>query len=180
MRVTRLSHDRAAFAAWWREIGRGSRIATGFLLLLLPAGALFAIAVMGPRLVREGRLLWFGARADGVIRASHIDQVGAFKGGAPKYRLRLTYRFQTPDGRSFTGTTERNDVRDPPDFGAGAPMGVYYDPAHPENSVAEHNLRTDVYALVLFLPFLCVVCIGLPLWFAMALRVGRADGCATR
>jgi hypothetical protein len=56
-------------------------------------------------------------------------------------------------------------VRDPPDFKPGDPIGVYYSSTDPSNSVAEHNLRTDVYALVLFLPFLAVMGFVWPLFW---------------
>ena len=57
-------------------------------------------------------------------------------------------------------------MRTPPGLSAGDAIGVYYSPANPANSVAEHNLRVDVYALALFLPFLGLMGVGWPLFWA--------------
>jgi len=167
--MMRLQRDRAAFIAWWAEVGRLKRALALLVLLLMAAVVLFALAVMGPRLVREGRLLWFGTRADGAVLEAVFERSGTFKGGAPKYRLVLRYGFRTADGRPFTGTTVRNDIREPRGLETGDPMVVYYDPAFPGNSVADYNLRTDVYALALFLPFLTAIGLLVPAWFALGL-----------
>ncbi|MGE0767602.1 MAG: DUF3592 domain-containing protein [Hyphomicrobiaceae bacterium] len=161
----RLNRDRAEFVAWWSQVGGLKRGVAVLVMTLMALAATGAIVVMGPRLAREGRLLWFGRHADGIIVGSSVEQVGAFKGGAPRYRLTLRYTFATPDGRRFAGTTLRTDVRDPPAFVRGDAIGVYYEAASPDNSVAEHNLRTDVYALALFLPFLVVMGFAAPAWF---------------
>jgi hypothetical protein len=140
-------------------------------VLLLAAAASFASISMGPRLVREGQLLWFGSYTDGVIEQSTVKQVGTFKDGAPKYELTIDYTFTAPDGETYRGTTFRSDVRWPPDLKAGNPAGIFYEAANPSNSVAEHRLRTDVYALLMFLPFLLVTGFGSALFFL--LRVAR-------
>ena len=115
---------------------------------------------------RKGSLLWFGTRAEGTVRQIALEEVGKFKDGAPKYRLVIDYRFVASDGVGYGGSTTRTDVRTPPDLSAGDAIGVYYSPAKPTNSVAEHNLRIDVYALALFLPFLGLMGIGWPLFWA--------------
>ena len=69
------------------------------------------------------------------------------------------------DGVEHPGSTVRGDVREPPSFQPGDRVGIYYEARNPANSVAEHNLRTDVYALLLFLPFMAVLGIAGPLWF---------------
>ncbi len=161
----------AEFANGWRSLSRTKRLLSVLVLLLLPVATLFALAVMGPRLVREGNLLWFGSTANGTLRAIDLVEVGRFKDGAPKHRLTLAYAFATPDGRSHTGITVRTDIRYVPTLKVGDPISVYYEPAHPDNAVADYNLRTDVYALLLFLPFLSLIGLGLPgLYGAMFLR----------
>jgi len=150
----------------WADVTRPRFLAlTGAALLVLAVTTCAAVAVMGPRLAREGSLLWFGARADGVVRQVKFEEVGKFKGGDPRYRLTIDYRFIAADGAEYPGTTLRGDVRTRPAFGPGDGIGVYYETGNPANSLAEHNLRTDVYALVLFLPFLAVIGIGGPLWY---------------
>jgi hypothetical protein len=154
------------FDAWASGTKRRYRILFGIVLLFMVASCVAAIAIMGPRLVREGALLWFGTRAEGTVQEVKLEQVGAFKGGAPQYRLTIDYRFSAADGRDYSGTTVRTDVRTPPDLTTGDQIGVYYNQTQPTNSVAEHNLRTDVYALLLFLPFLSMFGIAGPLFFA--------------
>ncbi|MGD9805185.1 MAG: DUF3592 domain-containing protein [Hyphomicrobiaceae bacterium] len=161
--------DDSMLAAWWADVGRVKRTAVLIVLGLLPLATVFALAVMGPRLVREGSLLWFGAHTVGTVREAKVEQSGSFKGGEPKYRLVLAYEFSTPDGRRHVGTGIRNDLRYLPNLPPGSPIGVFYDAANPARSVVEYNLRTDVYALVLFLPFLGVVSFGFPLWYALKL-----------
>jgi len=130
------------------------------VVLVLAAASTLATVVMGPRLVREGTLLWFGAHTEGAIERSTVTRVGTFKGGDPKYELTIDYTFTTGDGEAYRGTTLRSDVSSPPDFQPGDPAGIFYEPANPSNSVAEHRLRTDVYALLMFLPFLLVIGFG--------------------
>jgi hypothetical protein len=170
-RIRALFISQAQFDAWANAAKRWHLYALGVALLFVAAACTFAIAVMGPRLVREGTLLWFGNHAEGTVRQIELVEVGKFKGGAQKYRLTIDYRFAAADGTRHDGSTIRTDVRDPPDLTAGAPIGVYYSPANPANSVAEHNLRTDVYALLLFLPFLGVVGIGWPAF--LSFRIWR-------
>jgi hypothetical protein len=140
-------------------------------LLFVAVACIAANVIMGPRLVREGTLLWFGTYAEGTVREIGLKEDGKFKGGATRYRLTIDYRFAAADGTRHDGSTIRTDVRDPPDLPPGTHIGVYYSPANPANSVAEHNLRTDVYALALFLPFLGVVGIGWPVFWS--LRIWR-------
>lgn len=167
------------FDAWANATRRRNVYALGMALLFIAAACTAAIVIMGPRLVREGTLLWFGTRAEGAVRQIKLDQIGKFKGGAPKYRLTIDYRFVAANGAGYEGSTIRTDVRDPPDFTSGDTIGVYYSAANPANSVAEHNLRTDVYALLLFLPFLGVVGIGWPLlWLPRFWRWRRQRGSA--
>lgn len=155
------------------KASRGKRGLTAAVLLLLATATMFAIAVMGPRLVREGALLWFGTETTGIVRNAAIQEVGKFKGGAPKYRLTLDYTFAV-DGTEIAGTSVRNDIRTPPSLAPGDPIGVFYEAGDPHNSVAEHNLRIDVYALLLFLPFLALIGFGLPLFFLLPGRAARA------
>lgn len=144
------------------------------VVLLLAAAASLATFVMGPRLVREGNLLWFGTYTDGVIEQSTVKQVGTFKGGDPKYELTLDYTFTAADGETYRGTTLRGDVSSPPNFQPGDPAGIFYEAADPSNSVAEHRLRTDVYALLMFLPFLLVIGFGSAMFFLVRVLRWRA------
>lgn len=168
------SHQRG-FEIWMDKASRGKRVITAAVMVLLAAATAFAIAVMGPRLVREGALLWFGTETTGVVRNAAVREVGKFRGGAPKYRLTLDYTFAV-DGAEIAGATERNDIRTPPSLAPGDPIGVFYEASNPRNSVAEHNLRIDVYALLLFLPFLAVIGFGLPLFYILAWRAERRPG----
>lgn len=177
MQKIRKLFDLAELQASWGTFNRPMRIMCVLVLSLLPVATLFAIGVMGPRLVREGTLLWFGSTANGTLRVASVEQVGTFKYGEPKYRLTLNYTFSPPDGRRLSGTTVRTDIREPPTLKPGDPIGVHYSRANPQRSVADYNLRTDVYALLLFLPFLTVVGLGLPalglLTLLRAIRVRR-------
>lgn len=132
------------------------------LMLLIAAACFAAIAIMGPRLAREGTLLWFGTYAGGVIKNAEVVEAGTFKNGAPKYRLTIAYDFVASDGNSYPGQTQRTDIRTPPDLKPGDAVGVYYNPSSPQNSVADYNLRTDVYALLLFLPWIAIFGIAAP------------------
>ena len=162
----RLQLAQAEFEIWWAKLSRAKRAWALLVMLLLPAATLYAFAVMGPRLANEGSLLWFGAYAEGAVRRAIVEEAGKFKGGAPKYRLTVDYEFPTPSGRRHVGSTMRWDLRDPPDLKPGDAIGVYYRQATPDRSVADYNLRTDVYALALFLPFLAVFGLALPGWYA--------------
>lgn len=162
-----------------RQMSRRARIATGALMIFMAIAGTAGIAVMGPRLLREGALLWLGTRTDGAVQRTKLEQVGQFRGGDPKYRLTINYRFAAADGAAFTGSTVRDDVREPPSFQPGDPVGVYYETANPANSVAEHNLRSDVYGLLFFLPFLAVMAVAGPLLYLRSLwSVKRADATA--
>lgn len=165
-RLRALFITQAQFEAWADATKPRNLYLLAVALVLLAAACTAAIAIMGPRLAREGSLLWFGTRAEGTVRQVKLEEVGKFKGGAPKYRLTIDYRFIAADGAGHEGTTVRTDVRTPPELKPGDAIGVYYSSANPANSVAEHNLRIDVYALVLFLPFLGLVGIGWPLFWA--------------
>ena len=163
-RLRALFISQAQFDAWANAAKAWHRYAAGVAFLFVMAACITAIVIMGPRLVREGSLLCFGTYAEGTVRQIGLKEDGKFKGGAQKYRLTIDYRFAAADGTRHDGTTVRTDVRDPPDFKPGDPIGVFYSPANPTDSVAEHNLRTDVYALALFL--LSVIGIGWPVfWF---------------
>lgn len=154
-----------SFDAWADATRSRTLFGIGALMLMMALASSAAITIMGPRLAREGALLWFGTRTDGVVQHVKIVEVGRFKGGDPKYELTIDYRFTASDGVEHPGSTVRGDVREPPSLQPGDRAGVYYDTRNPSNSVAEHNLRTDVYALLLFLPFMAVVGIAAPLWF---------------
>lgn len=154
------------FDTWANATKSRSLYALGVAMLLIAIACATAIAIMGPRLVREGSLLWFGTRTEGTVRQRKLEEVGKFKDGAPKYRLTIDYRFVALDGVARDGSTTRTDVRAPPDLPVGDAIGIYYSLANPANSVAEHNLRIDVYALALFLPFLGVMGIGWPMLWA--------------
>ena len=172
-RIRALFISQAQFDAWANAAKTWHRYALGVALLFVAAACIAAIAIMGPRLVREGSLLWFGTHTEGTVRQIKLEEAGTFKDGAPKYRLTIDYRFAAADGTRHDGTTIRTDVRDPPDLPPGAPIGVFYSAADPSNSVAEHNLRTDVYALALFLPFLGAMGIGWPLFLLFRLQRWR-------
>lgn len=154
------------FDAWAASAKARHLYALGAVMVILAVTCVAAVVIMGPRLAREGMLLWFGTQTEGTVRQIKLEEVGKFKGGAPRYRLTIDYRFVATDGAGYDGSTTRTDVRSPPELSAGDPIGVYYNHADATNSVAEHNLRTDVYALLLFLPFLGVMGIGLPLFWA--------------
>jgi len=164
--LPRYIFTQSQFDTWANSAKRWHVVVLAGALLLLAVTCVAAVVIMGLRLAREGTLLWFGTRTEGTVRQIKLEEVGKFKGGAPKYRLTIDYRFVAADGAGYDGSTTRTDVRDPPDLSAGDPIGVYYSREEPANSVAEHNFRTDVYALLLFLPFLGVVGIGLPLFWA--------------
>jgi hypothetical protein len=117
------------------------------------------------RATRRRTHLWFGAYTQGTVESSTVRRVGSFKGGAPKYELTIDYIFVAGTGVTYRGSTHRGDIRTPPDLNPDDAAGVFYDAANPANSVAEHNLRTDVYALLFFLPFLVVVGLGSALWY---------------
>jgi hypothetical protein len=165
-RFRRMFITQAQFDDWANAAKRWHRVGVGFLVLLVAIGCTAAVVIMGPRLVREGSLLWFGTYAEGTVDQMKVEEHGKFKGGAQKYRITIDYHFTTADGSRHDGSTIRTDVRDPPEFKPGDAIGVYYAPSNPTNSVAEHNLRTDVYALVLFMPFLGVMGTTWPLHWA--------------
>jgi hypothetical protein len=171
--LRRLVITQDQFDAWANATKPRNLVALGIVMLLLAVCCAAAIAIMGPRLVREGALLWFGTRTEGTVRQIGREEVGKFKGGDPKYRLTIAYHFIAANGARTEGTTTRDDVRTPPDLSAGDPIGVYYSRADPANSVAEHNLRIDVYALALFLPFLGVMGIAWPFMWAWRLWCWR-------
>ena len=173
-RLRALFISQAQFDAWANAAKAWHRYAAGVAFLFVMAACITAIVIMGPRLVREGSLLCFGTYAEGTVRQIGLKEDGKFKGGAQKYRLTIDYRFAAADGTRHDGTTVRTDVRDPPDFKPGDPIGVFYEAGDPHNSVAEHNLRIDVYALLLFLPFLALIGFGLPLFFLLPGRAARA------
>lgn len=172
-RIRQMLITQAQFDTWANGTKRIYVYGVALVMLLLAMCSIAATVFMGPRMVREGSLLWFGTRAEGTVRGMKIEEVGKFKGGAPKYRLTIDYSFVSADGSRYDGSTIRTDVRDPPDFKRGDPLGVYYAPSNPANSVAEHNLRTDVYALVLFLPFLGLMGTGYPLLWAWRMHGWR-------
>lgn len=163
--LSRIFLPQPQFDAWADAAKAWHRIGFGVVMVLLAAACVAAWTFMGPRLLREGTLLWFGTHAEGTVREIGLKEDGRFKGGDRKYRLTIDYSFTAADGSRHQGTTVRTDVRTPPEFKPGDPIGVYYSAANPANSVAEHNLRTDVYALVLFLPFLAVMGIVWPLFW---------------
>lgn len=163
------------FDRWADGLPRWKIALTSLLLLFVAVAAQAAVVVMGPRLVREGSLLWFGERAEGVVRSVEITDAGRFKGGDPKYRVFLGYEFSAADGRTYSGVTERNDIRYLPEMRSGDTVGVYFDVAEPSRSVAEYNLRTDVYALALFLPFLAAIGAFMPGWYALRLSRWRVS-----
>jgi hypothetical protein len=171
--LSRIFISQPSFDGWANDATARARFATCAVMLLMAVAGSAAVTIMGPRLVREGALLWFGTRTDGVVRNVTLVEVGKFKGGAPRYQLTIDYRFTAADGGEHYGSTVRGDVRTPPSLQPGDGVGVYYQARNPANSVAEHNLRTDVYALLLFLPFLAVVGIAGPLWFLLLYRTWR-------
>lgn len=171
--ATRYLITQSNFNAWAESTKPRTRKLTGVLLMFIIIACSAAIAIMGPRLMREGALLWFGTKADGIVRSSDVVEVGKFKGGDPKYRLTISYDFVATDGFAHTGTTMRGDVRTPPDYKPGDPIGVYFDSRDPSNSVADHNLRSDVYGLLLFLPWVAIFGIAGPLFYFQRWRNWR-------
>lgn len=171
--ATRYLITQRNFNAWAESVKPRTRALTAFFLMLVAVACSAAIVVMGPRLAREGALLWFGTHAEGVIQSADVVEVGKFKGGDPKYRLRLAYAFAAEDGNAYTGSTQRDDIRTPPELKPGDPIGVYYSPNNPPNSIADYNLRTDVYALLLFLPWIAFFGILGPLFYFYRWRQWR-------
>lgn len=165
--------SQANFNAWADTTKPRTRKLTGVALIFIMIACSAAVIVMAPRLVREGALLWFGTHADGVVKSSDVVEIGKFKDGDPKYRLTIAYDFMATDGKPYSGTTMRGDVRTPPDYKLGDPIGVYFDNNDPSNSVAEHNLRTDVYGLLLFLPWIALFGIAGPLFYFQRWRNWR-------
>ena len=163
--VARYLISQSNFNDWADSTKPRTRKLTGILLIFVMIACSAAIIVMSPRLLREGTLLWFGTKADGVVKSSDVIEIGKFKDGDPKYRLTIAYDFMATDGKPYSGTTMRGDVRTPPDYKPGDPMGVYFDNKDPSISVAEHNLRTDVYGLLLFLPWIALFGIAGPLFY---------------
>jgi len=161
------------FNAWAESVKPRTRALTAFFLMLVAVACSAAIIVMAPRLARESALLWFGKHAEGVIKSADVIEVGKFKGGDPKYRLRLAYEFPAEDGTAHAGLTQRDDIRTPPGLKPGDAIGVYYSAATPTNSVADYNLRTDVYALLLFLPWIALFGILGPLFYLYRWRQWR-------
>ncbi|MEZ5844766.1 MAG: DUF3592 domain-containing protein [Hyphomicrobiaceae bacterium] len=161
----RVAAGREEFASWAAGAPGWKRtLALGALVAMI-AATVFALVVMGPRLVREGSLMLWGTRAEAVVRDVRIDQVGTFKGGDPKYRMRLGYTFSDAKGGRFEGRTERNDLRFYPQLKAGDRIEVLYDPTDARWSVADYNLAIDVVALALFLPFLTVLGLIVPVLY---------------
>lgn len=167
-----------SFNAWAGTLSVGSHRVAVALFGAMAVVTLLALLVMSPRLAREGALLWFGMRTEGTVSAARLEQAGTFKGGSPRYRLFIDYRFVADDGRAYEGTTKRNDIRTPPSLGSGDRIGVYYSRSDPRNSVVAHNLASDVYGLLLFLPFLAVIGVGLPAWYIVRYRQWRRQSAA--
>ena len=165
--------SQGVFDAWAEGVKPRHLVIAVVVMLLLLGTCLFALAVMGPRLVREGSLLWFGTYTEGELVRSTATEAGAFKDGAPRYMLKIDYKFKTAGGQSIAGSTTRTDVRTVPEWSPGDPVGVFYDAGDPANSVAEHNLRIDVYALALFLPFISLIGIFGPIWYVARWRNWR-------
>lgn len=161
----RIAAGRDEFAIWAAGAARWKRVLAFGALAAVMAATLFALIVMGPRLVREGGLLLAGIKTEGVVREARVEEAGKFKGGDQKYRLLLTYDFSIVDGRRFEGRTERTDLRQYPALKAGDRISIHYDAADPRRSVADYNLMIDVVALALFLPFLAVFGLVLPILF---------------
>lgn len=146
-----------AFDAWaaarkgWQLTA--SALAFGFLLLAL----LVLVVVMGPRLLREGRLLWSGVSDEAIVLTSDFRFQSTGRGGRQLYQLDVTYEFMGPDGRHHQGKAHRGDLQTEVDWKPGDRIRIHYDLRHPENSTIDHNLVIDVVALALFLPFLLLV-----------------------
>lgn len=163
--ATRYLITQSNFDAWANATKPRNIPLLGVLLVFVATACSAAVFIMGPRLAREGALLWFGTYAKGNVTHAELTDAGKFKGGDPKYRLRLAYDFPAADGKTYSGVTQRDDVRAPPDLKPGDRVGVYYSRSNPQNSVAEHRLRTDVYALALFLPWIAFFGILGPLFY---------------
>lgn len=123
------------------------------------AGALLLVAsaLLSPRLIREGPLLWFGAEADARVIEWRLVEQSRTKSGEPRYRLDVSFEFATPNGARHTGKSTRTDIAVPVYVSPGQTIRIFYDPRDPSRSTIEHNLRVDVYALLLFLPFILLM-----------------------
>jgi hypothetical protein len=165
------------FDAWAERTGRGKMAWLIVAMVLLMVATVAALAVMGPRLMREAPLLWYGIEAEATIDRVRVEAAGSFKDGAKKHRVTIDYTFVGPHGVSFSGQTERGDVRFLPEFETGQRLLIRYQPDNPKNSVADYNLAIDIYALLLFLPFLAVIGLGyssMVLIFALRRRLRGA------
>jgi len=163
--ATRYLISQNNFNEWANGTKPRTRVLTGILLFFVLVACSAAIVIMGPRLVREASLLWFGTEASGVIQSAEVAEIGKFKGGDPKYRLSIAYDFTASDGNAYEGLTQRGDIRYPPELKSGDPITIYYSRDRPQNSVADYNLRTDVYALLLFLPWIALFGILGPVFY---------------
>ena len=135
---------------------RSMHIGAGLMIAILVALTV-AVGLLAPKLLHDGHLLWFGVETKAVVRTATLTEQGRSKTGTPRYRLVATYEFRDASGTRREGTASRNDLSTPVHWQPGETIMIHYDPAQPTRSTLDHNLRIDVYALLLFLPFLLLV-----------------------
>ena len=187
-RIDRLAQSDERFAVltqptfdrWTAGRSRRAMAVTDVLLSLVLAVLLAGVSALLPRLLHEGRLLLTGIETLATVRAAELTEQSRTRGGTQLYRLVVTYEFTGTDARRHQGSSYRNDISAPVRIEAGQPIAIFYDPANPEVSTIDHNLRTDVVALALFLPFIALVPGGLiAIYLYRTLRWRRSAGRAT-
>jgi hypothetical protein len=135
-----------------RTGARRMRIGAAIMAFVIVAIVLVA-AFFGEKLWREGPLLWLGTPATAVVEQAELSEYSA-KSGSPRYFLKVRYTFKAADGRAYRGEAERSSMATRFEPRAGEPIAIRYAASDPRRSTIEHNLAIDVYALVLFVPFL--------------------------
>lgn len=138
---------------------------TRWMLTLILGAAILGMLLLAPPVVREAKLLWFGERAEGWVTSVDVQLRGSTKSGSPIYRVDLGYEFETTLGARHAGKTSRTVNAVKPEFDIGAAVTIYYDAGDPRRSVAEYQLRSDVYGAFFLLGLIALSGIALPaLW----------------
>ncbi|MFN3868990.1 MAG: hypothetical protein ACK4MF_07995 [Hyphomicrobiaceae bacterium] len=153
-----------AFDAWADHAKSWHLTVMRLSLLTSIATITLAIGLLSPRLAYEAPLLWFGEHVEGTIDDVSYEPTGARK-GVERFRMRINYTFQAADRRYYAGETQRDGIVYDQELTTGDAVGVYYFRNDPLWSVAEHRLRLDVYALLLFVPWLAFFGIALPVFY---------------
>jgi len=142
------------------DAARRSRWTThiaGILVLIVLAGVLLAAGLFGYKLAQEAPLLWFGTPANGIVEEARLSSLPRSKSGYGRYRLDVRYRFVAADGQSYAGTAQRSDLTEPIRLEHGQRIAIRYSARDPSHSTIEQNLKSDVVAMLIFLPFLIIV-----------------------